>query len=186
MNISFVTLNPNPMLHQKYLPDFDFHEKHSIVISTTPAKVWTLIPEMDASSSWIVRALLAMRGIPRNTSKGIEGWKKMGFTILEQTDHEIILGLIGQFWKVNGNIQRVMAEEFNSFRDNRFAKATWNFEIIPQDNNRVLVETETRIKCLDESTRKKFSRYWFLIRPFSGLIRIEMLKAIKRQAEIKT
>ncbi len=139
---------------------------------------------LDASESWIIRILLALRGIPASISKGIEGWKKMGFVVLEhQVDKEIILGLIGQFWKISGKIQHCNAEEFTSFTDPKFVKATWNFEVTPQGTNQVLLETETRIYCGDENVRKKFKRYWFFIQPFSGLIRMQMLRLIKRKAE---
>lgn len=172
------------MLQSKYLPEFHFSEKHSILISASPEKVSSIIPDMDVSDSWIIRILLGMRGIPAGTSKGMEGWKKMGFVVLEhQIGKEIILGLIGQFWKVSGKIQHCTAEEFASFADPNFAKATWNFVVIPQNTNQVLLETETRIYCPDEEVRKKFKRYWFFIQPFSGLIRMQMLKIIKRKAE---
>jgi hypothetical protein len=176
------------MLHAKYLPEFHFNEKHKILIASTPEKLNKLLSDFDASDSWIIRILLMLRGISSETSKGIEGWKKMGFVILEhQANKEIILGLIGQFWNVKSNIQRVNAGDFVSFVDPNYAKATWNFEIIPQPENKVLLETETRIQCIDESARKKFGRYWFFIQPFSALIRIQMLKLIKRKAEeIKT
>jgi hypothetical protein len=35
--------------------------------------------------------------------------------------------------------------------------------------------------CLDESSRRRFRRYWLFIRPFSGLIRMEMLRVIRQQ-----
>lgn len=172
------------MLHSKYLTEFHFNEKHSILISASPTKVSALIHDLDASESWIIRMLLALRGIPTNTSKGIDGWKKMGFVVLEhQPDKEIILGLIGQFWKISGKIQQFKAEEFTSFADPKFVKATWNFEVTPHNANQVLLETETRVYCPDENVRKKFKRYWFFIQPFSGLIRMQMLKIIKRKAE---
>jgi hypothetical protein len=44
--------------------------------------------------------------------------------------------------------------------------------------------TETRIKCLDNESRRSFGFYWMFIQPFSGLIRMEMLRAIKRKAEL--
>jgi hypothetical protein len=177
------------MLPNKYLPTFHFSEKHHILISAAPAKVSAQIDDLNVSDSWIIRMLLTLRGIPRKTSTGIEGWKKMGFVILEhQPDQEIILGLIGQFWKTSGKIQSFAAEEFISFNNPDFVKAVWNFKIIPLDGNQLQLETETRIFCPDPNVRKKFARYWFLIKPFSGLIRIEMLKIIKRKAEqiIKT
>ncbi len=171
------------MLQHKYLPDYHFNEKHSITINASPAKVYSVICELDASSSWIVRTLLALRGIPKETSTGIEGWKKMGFVVLEQQqDKEIILGLIGQFWKISGKIQPYTVEEFTLFNNSEFAKAVWNFEITPQESQ-VLLETETRILCPSETVRKKFGRYWFFIKPFSGLIRTEMLRIVKRKAE---
>jgi hypothetical protein len=173
------------VLHDKYLPEFHFNEKHSILISASPTKISSLMTDFDASESWIIRMLLALRGIPAGTSKGMEGWKKMGFVVLEhQADNEIILGLIGQFWKISGKIQRCTAEEFASFDNPEFAKATWNFVVTSQNENQVLLETETRIYCADEKARKKFKRYWFFIQPFSGLIRMQMLKIIKRKAEI--
>ena len=108
----------------------------------------------------------------------------MGFVVLEhQPDQEIILGLTGQFWKASGKIQECTAEEFTSFNHPDFAKAVWNFKIVQQGDNHVLLVTETRIFCTTEVVRKKFARYWFLIKPFSGLIRKEMLRIIKRNAE---
>jgi hypothetical protein len=176
------------MLHNTYLPEYHFNEEHSILISASPSRVYQEMITLEASQSWIVRLLLFLRGIPSGTSKGMEGWKSMGFVLLEQQlDREVILGLIGQFWKVNGKIQSCTADEFIPFHDPEFAKATWNFEIITHQQREVVLKTETRIYCKNEKARKKFKRYWFFIRPFSGLIRIEMLKSIKRKAEgIKT
>ena len=172
------------MLHDTFLPQFQFSEKHSILISTTPKKIFPNIVTLNASSSWIIRALLLLRGIPASTGDGIDGWKKMGFVLLDYHDNkEIILGLIGQFWKANGAIQRCTVEEFQSFKNTAFAKATWNFEIIPQGENKCVLQTETRIYGPDEKVRKNFKRYWTLIQPFSGIIRMQMLKAIKNKSE---
>ncbi len=45
------------------------------------------------------------------------------------------------------------------------------------------LSTETRILATDPRTRRSFAAYWFLIRPFSGLIRRELLRSIARRAE---
>ncbi len=175
------------MLHDKYLSSYHFYEKHTIEISAPPSKIYSLICELDVSGSRIVRFLFALRGIPTSTARGIDGWKKMGFIVLEeQPNREIILGLIGQFWKSNGKIQKSTQEGFSSFNDTNFAKTTWNFEIIPIANNKTIVETETRIFCGAEPIRKKFAHYWFFIRPFSAIIRKEMLKIIKQKSETST
>lgn len=173
------------MLLDKFLPLYHFSEKHSIRIAASPTSVSAQIAELNVSDSWIIRTLLTLRGISKKTSSGIEGWKSMGFVILEhQPNKEIILGIAGQFWKPNGGIQQFTAEEFVSFNKDGFVKAVWNFEIIPLDGKQLQLETETRIYCTNENVRKKFGRYWFFIKPFSGLIRTEMLKIIKRKAEL--
>jgi hypothetical protein len=43
--------------------------------------------------------------------------------------------------------------------------------------------TETRVWAADPSSRRRFRRYWLVIRPCSGLIRRVWLRAIKRRAE---
>lgn len=117
------------VLLEKFLPVFQFNEKHSILISAPPSTVSARIEALEVSESWIIRTLLALRGIPRKTSSGIESWKKMGFVVLDhQPDQEIILGLIGQFWKPTGKIQSSTAEEFTSFNHPDFAKAVWNLK----------------------------------------------------------
>jgi hypothetical protein len=53
----------------------------------------------------------------------------------------------------------------------------------PADGGAATVSTETRVLCTDPGSRRAFRRYWRIVRPFSGLIRIEMLRSIRREAE---
>ena len=43
--------------------------------------------------------------------------------------------------------------------------------------------TETRITATDDQSRRRFGRYWLVVRPGSGLIRGEFLRIIARKAE---
>lgn len=43
--------------------------------------------------------------------------------------------------------------------------------------------TETRVFVTDDRSRRLFTGYWVVIRPFSGLIRRQWLAAIARRAE---
>ena len=42
--------------------------------------------------------------------------------------------------------------------------------------------TETRVQCLDAASSRRFGLYWVVVRPFSGLIRRAMLRAVAREA----
>lgn len=101
----------------------------------------------------------------------------------EKPNEEIVIGIIGKFWQLTGNIQHISPEHFVEFEERGFAKAAWNFFLKPEGVNKTLLTTETRIHCSDESSRRKFKRYWAFIGPFSGIIRKEMLRIIKRDAE---
>jgi hypothetical protein len=165
----------------EFLPVYHFSEVHSISINADRSKISHAISSYDFRESPVIRFLFFLRGLPRKTATGLDGVKKMGFNVLKfQEKDEIVLGLIGQFWKAKGEIKKIEPHEFAKFNDPAFAKATWSFKIIGESAPYV-VETETRIACPDRATRKKFSRYWLLIRPFSGWIRIEMLKAIRKK-----
>jgi hypothetical protein len=165
----------------EFLPVYHFSEVHSIRINADRSKISAAISTFDYRESRVIRFLFLLRGLPKNTITGIDGIKKMGFNVLKfQEQDEIVLGLVGQFWKTKGDIQKLEPHEFKCFNDPRFAKATWSFKIIGE-HAPYTVQTETRIACPDAATRKKFSRYWLLVRPFSGWIRIEMLKAIRKK-----
>jgi hypothetical protein len=169
-------------LHDRYLPKFHFKETHRISIEAAPEKIYPIVRNLDFRNSPIIRILFFLRGMPAKMMS-LEGLNKAKFKLLEEkAGEEMIVGLIGQFWKANGNLQDFNPKLFGDFEEMHFAKATWNFSL-QRANGKTILETETRICCPDNDTRRKFSRYWFFIRPFNGLIRMEMLRAVRRQAE---
>ena len=50
-------------------------------------------------------------------------------------------------------------------------------------NGSVTLSTTTRVHLEDESVRWRFGGYWGVVAPFSALIRVRMLRAIRRRAE---
>ena len=55
--------------------------------------------------------------------------------------------------------------------------------MIPLDETRSVVTTETRVRVPDDESRRKFLLYWAAIGPMSGLIRRQALALIKDDAE---
>jgi hypothetical protein len=52
-----------------------------------------------------------------------------------------------------------------------------------QPDGLTLLVTETRVFCPDRASLLKFTPYWLLIRPVSGLIRRRILSSIKQMSE---
>ena len=110
---------------------------------------------------------------------------KSGFVLLgENAPDEIAIGVIGKFWKLSGGRFCEDAANFAAFDRPGYAKAVWNFSLVDLGANITRLATETRVVCSDSASRVRFRVYWALIGPFSGLIRREVLRAIKREAEI--
>lgn len=171
------------MLIDEFLPEFDFEEKHSIAILADAATVYEAAQDANFGESWLVRTLLTLRGMSADALT-LRNLSYSKFRILgERPARELLIGLAGRFWTPWGDLQDVNAENFKAFEKSGYAKAVWNFSLESDDEGLTRLTTETRIKCLDDGSRRCFRFYWTFVQPFSGLIRMEMLKAIKRKAE---
>ena len=145
--------------------------------------VFSVIDEVDLCESPIIRALFFLRGLP-NGHLSLRDLKNSGFEMLGiQKNEELLLGLAGKFWTLCGDMQKVNSGNFREFDKKGFAKAVWNFSVDGKGNETNL-KTETRICCLDDESRRSFGFYWTFIQPFSGLIRREMLRIVKKKAEM--
>ncbi|HLA94192.1 MAG TPA: hypothetical protein VK612_00620 [Pyrinomonadaceae bacterium] len=165
------------------MPEYDFVETHDISIHADAADIYRAANEVDFSDSWMIRWLFRLRGMSANNVT-LRSLRKSRFEMLGETlNKEMVIGIVGRFWTVRGGLKKIDAESFKKFETAGYAKAVWNFSLSPDGDNTCLT-TEMRIKCLDAESRKSFGFYWTFIRPFSGLIRMEMLKTIKRKAEM--
>ena len=164
------------------MPRYDFEETHDIKIRARAADVFRALNETDLNDSWIIRTLFFLRGLPTRKMR-LGDMKKMRFETLGRRENkEILIGLAGKFWTLRGELQKINADNFREFDTEGFAKAVWNFSL-EDGGAETRLTTETRIECLGEECRRSFGFYWTFIQPFSGIIRTEMLKAVKRKSE---
>ena len=170
------------MLIDDFMPSYDFNETHDIEICATTENVFRALNEVDFCESVIVRWLFRLRGIPAEKMT-LRELRKLRFeTLAESKNRELLLGLAGRFWTLTGDLQKINARNFREFNEKGFAKGVWNFSL-NEKRGKTILTTETRVKCADAESRKSFGFYWTFIQPFSGLVRKEILKTIKRRAE---
>lgn len=195
-----------------WLPTYNFSEKHRIEINSSPEKVFQATRTLDMGESGVIKALVRLRYIfgrlalwrkqensqlrfsieetADKTGLGGLGARKgqplnlPGILLEEVCDKEIVLGFVGKFWKPSGGVVRgLTVEDYLRFDETGFCKVAWNIYIEQNYNGNAVLSTETRILCLGWRAKLLFGVYWAFIRLFSGWIRIEMLRMIKRQAE---
>lgn len=186
-------MNLPPGAHRlidEFMPVYDVSEYHEIRIRASIARVYDSLHRTDLGGSFIVRVLLRLRALPDLLSRrrsrqesriDIESLLKTGFVLLgENPPNEIALGLVGRFWKAAGGTCRLSsADEFKAFEQAGYAKAVWNFSLVEEGVDATRLATETRVRCLDDGSRWLFRLYWSVIALFSGLIRREVLRAIR-------
>ena len=188
------------MLIDKYLPRWDAVERHGLVIRATPARVWDALRAADFGRSPLLATLLALRALPslltapRRTLRRLRERRagrltldtlfSRGFVLLEERpDREMLIGLEGRFWTATADLRPTDARRFREALASGLARVAWDFRAEPLPDGRVRLTTETRVRCADAATRRRFRAYWLLVRPGSGLIRGAMLRAIRRAAE---
>jgi hypothetical protein len=166
------------MLLSEVLPEYHFRERHERRVDAAPDAVFAAIRSVTLAATPVARTLMRLRGMRAGSVRPlVEEMDAEGFALVaEEPLREVVYAAIGQPWKPLGG-KRADAGDFRTFSDPGYAKLGFNFRL----ENGVL-STETRVLLTDERSRKLFRRYWLVIRPFSGLIRREWLRAIAQRA----
>jgi hypothetical protein len=184
------------MLIDSFAPRPDAVETHSIVINAPRESVYRALWTADLGHSLIIKSLLALRSIPgfiarpcampRNRKLTLQTLIDSGFGLLaEKAGEEIVLGVTGRFWRPAGNLSQFNRPDFDRAVPAGFARGVWNFSVTEKVPGETILTTETRVTCGDPASRRKFLAYWIVVRPFSGLIRLIMLKRVRKIAEAR-
>ena len=100
---------------------------------------------------------------------------------MRKVNDEWVIGLLTKSFLLPTKLKP--NENFINWNPGSGLKIAWNFKLEEKETNKIKVKTETRVQCLSKKARFWFTLYWLIVRPFSGLIRIEMLRIIKKKSE---
>ena len=136
------------------------------------------IHELRGDELRLMRALMGMRSLGRSRGGAetvLRGFRRMGFrAIAEEPGSELVIAGIGRFWKLSGGLRRGRGRRpLPPPSRSPATQVAFNFHLAEGE-----LSTETRIAGTDADARRRFGMYWMLVRPGSGLIRREWLRAI--------
>jgi hypothetical protein len=180
------------VLIDRFLPEYDEFEHHETAVEAPADRAYRAVKEIDLARSPIVLALLFARGLPHLFTGAVKPKLRLrlddvlesGFVVLaEEPGRELVLGIVGKFWRPGSGVRRIEPNEFTAFDEPGYSKAVWNFLVTDRGAGGSTVVTETRVASTDADARRNFGWYWRLIGPFSALIRRIVLGQIKREAE---
>ena len=109
---------------------------------------------------------------------------ELGWGVLDESaGRHLVMGAVTQPWKADVHFRGLPQEEFAAFNEPGYAKILWTIEVEPRAAATSVFHTETRVTTTDDDARKRFRRYWSFVSPGVRLIRREMLRMIRREAE---
>jgi hypothetical protein len=176
----------------EFAPEHQFNEVHSIRVRAPRDRVYRAIKEVTAGEIALFRALTWVRRLGRKGKESILDpppdepvlavATRTGFLLLaDEPEKEIVVGM-AVIVPPGAHTPRT-PEEFKHIDTPGFARATMSFRIDDGGDGSFVVSTETRVHATDDQARRRFRRYWTVIRPGSGFLRRMWLRAIRRRAE---
>ena len=191
------------MLIDRMLPTFDATIVEHSIIEAPPETVYRAVRDMDFMRihSPLMDAAMFVRSLPDkiagklgreistkpppsmrisgmldagDDSVGLPGWIALG----ENPPHELAFGAVGKVWKADIEWKPIPPETFVEFDEPGFAKIAANFSLRSYGTNRTLLSYEARTAGTDDGARRKFFRYWRVVRRFVGVV----MKAAVRTA----
>lgn len=141
--------------------------RHAVAVEGSAAELDRALRAVTFGEVPLVRALVFARGLglPRRDQNVLEAILRRSQVVEDVPGEGVAVSLDGQFWRLRGRGPEPAAQAIVRFR--------------AQDG---LLSTETRVH-VPLASRRKFGRYWWVVRPFSGFIRMQVLQAAKRRAE---
>jgi hypothetical protein len=187
------------MLIDRYLPGYDVTEVQEIEVDAPPAVTYDAIRRADLRDP-LITALFTLRELPDRLSRRLRGAPprealkrftfadmespERGFVLLaERPGIEFTVGSVGRFWKKDYGWRRSDAEGFADFNEPGYAKLAVGFSVRPSGFGGSTLRYEARTATTDEDARKRFRRYWRVIRPGVAMVMRRALQRIKAEAE---
>jgi len=114
---------------------------------------------------------------------GLPGWMLLD----EVRDREIVFGAVGVFWTPTISWNRnVVPADFATFAEPGWGKIVCNYTTLPYGEHRTLLTYECRTRTTDADSRRRFLRYWWLIRPLVAHIMRATITTIAAHATTDT
>ncbi|HEX7286654.1 MAG TPA: hypothetical protein VF532_10770 [Candidatus Angelobacter sp.] len=185
----------------RFVPAWQFREFHAIRIAAPKEQVYGALKKVTADEIFLFRTLVWLRRLGRSSPPSIlnpppdqpllEVASRTSFVLLaEKPNDEVVLGTLVASppgWRPSGQATPEAYQKLAGSRPAGFAFAAMNFRLeecegAAKPTPCTLLTTETRVYATDDSSRRRFARYWRVIYPGSAFIRRMWLRAIRRRA----
>ncbi|MBA3761398.1 MAG: hypothetical protein H0X07_12790 [Gemmatimonadales bacterium] len=183
---------PRDPLVDRFMPKYEVREVHQTGVAAPADVTFLAAHDLDLQRSTIVRALFTGRellmGGERSKREHPPGFLAevlaLGWRVLaEEPGRELVIGAVTQPWQAEVEFLGLAPDEFAGFKEPGYAKIVCTLAVTPSGEKASIFSTETRVVTTDPQSRARFRRYWSVFSPGILLIRYEILRLVRREAE---
>lgn len=176
------------------VPEYDHVTRQARVVDAPRTVVWDELHRLRLRSLPVTMVLGAVRALPvLLTRKGAGGLSRLFLDVIpipalsSEAPSAVVFGGVLQAWRPSGGAAppSLAAEGVRSFAEPGWVKIAMDFRLRPAVGGTHL-SSETRVQSTDDATRRRFDRYWLVVRPGSSAIRYEVLTAVALRAEARS
>lgn len=186
------------MLIDGIVPELGFSDVISVTVNAEPAAIFDALYSVTVDDMPIAKAMGTLRYLPgrllrrRNVESTagepfMESLLKNGTVVLAaDSGREVVVGGAGKYHQLLDQEPRpfTIADDFRAFSDPDFQKLVMSLRVEPTGTpglSRLVLEHRTQ--PLSEASRRRFRRYWRVIKPTGAFVTKQLLWAAKRRAE---
>jgi hypothetical protein len=182
----------NPLL-DRFLPEHEVRERHSVRVAASAEITFAAAGDVSFRDSRVARMIFALREVPMRLLGSraaiterrsiLDEVTALGWRELDKAPGRHIMGAVTQPWKREVHFRGLSPDEFVSFREPGYAKIAWTIEVDPAGHSASVFSTETRVMTTDPESHERFRRYWAVVSPGILIIRHEILRQVRTEAE---
>lgn len=182
-------------LLDRFMPEFDVRERHETDVAAPAEVTFRSARELSLRQSPLIRGIFRARQLLMGGSAApdsgpavpfLDEVTALGWRVLaEEPGREIVVGAVTRPWVADVVFRGVPADQFATFAEPGYVKIVWNIGVTPLGSRASRFRTETRAVATDEAARSRFRPYWTVASPGILLIRREMLRLVRREAEAR-
>jgi hypothetical protein len=149
--------------------------------------------DVSFRDSRVARILFALRALPARLLGSVPASTErrsvldevtaLGWRPLAKAPGRQIMGAVTQPWQPDVRFRGLSPDEFVRFREPGHAQIAWTIEVDPAGDSASVFSTETRVMTTDPASRERFRRYWAVVSPGIRIIRHEILRLVRTEAE---
>jgi hypothetical protein len=181
---------PDALL-DRFMPVYEVGERHETRVAAPAAVTYAAACAFDLRQSPLVRAIFHGRELLMRAHADAVlptqllaqtlriGWRRLA----EEPGRELVMGAVTRPWEAHVTFRGIAPQHFAAFDEPGYAQIAWTISAAPLDAHTSLFRTVTRVRTTDAQARRKFRRYWSVFSPGILLIRAEVVRVVRREAE---